>query len=217
MTGGACAAVLALGLWGTGTEADSEHEVGAASAVATMSVHCVVPASVVFVPAVTYAILPRTSAAMLPGCHSQLHGAVNGQEAVDSDCTWINPQNLVIHHSTPVMKLAGQQCKTTTAAELRVRRAHRTPMEEVALTAHGLAHSNAHFLDEHSVTLFGGNGKIAAAPLQDGRDHDRLQNGEIAFGGETPATGGSQTTLYLTDFSTPRVISPQLHFEFIAR
>lgn len=209
VTGGACVAVLALGLWGTGTETDPEHEAGAVPADATMSVHCVIPSSVVFVPAVTYTILPRIPLSTLPGCHSQLHGAVNGQEAVDSHCAWTSSQNLVIRHATPVMKLAGQQCKATTAAELRVRLNHPTSTEKVALTAD--------FLSEQWVTLFGGNGQIAAAPLQDGRDHDRLQNGEIAFGGESPATGGSQTTLYLTDFRTPRVISPQLHFEFIAR
>lgn len=217
VTGGVCAGIVALGLWGVGVELDSDPELTASTATGTFSVHCIVPDSVVFVPELTYTLLPQSSPLAGASCRGSLLGAVNGQGDVAARCHWTSPEKLTVVHATPVMKLAGLQCKDVTSTELQVHLDPLTNTHTVAITSPHRPSRDADILAAgKSVTLFGLQGRIATLPLRDGRDLDQRLNGEIAFGGDSPATGGSVTTVEWASITTPMAISPQLHFVFTA-
>lgn len=213
VTGGLCAALAALSVW---EYADSfDQEVYAVGNTASMSVHCIAPDSVAFVPEIIYTIQPHSSPALAPLYVAVLVGPVNGQDNVTTRSHWQPPHTIIVTHATPTMKLAGLQCKDVSSATLHVRLDYTPPGRNVAITSPQHSRNPPHHLIAgQTESLFGTHGQISAMPLHDGRDADHHLNGEIAFGGDSPTTGGTTTVLHLSANTTVPLTHPQLHFMF---
>lgn len=215
LTGGVCAILVALGMW---VWTDGTDPVAyAVDGTASLSVQCSAPDSVAFVPEVVYTVQPRSSPTALSSYKAILTGPVNGQDSIVTRSHWQTPQTIIIAHATPMMKLAGLQCKDTSASTLYVGLDKMQLGHEVSITTPHLTQKlTTPLVAGQTDSLFGVRGQISGTPLQDGRDADHHLNGEIAFGGDSATTGGTKTIFQFSINTVTPNLRPQLHFTFAA-
>lgn len=174
------------------------------SATSTISITCSAPAITAFVPEVLINFSPpepvaSTAPVDCKDYSMSLEGAVNGDGVPhDPSCDFRNVNGeyyVQISYPTPIMKVAGLQCRQISSASLDVHRSG--PNDGVKVYFERLGAANpVHDVAEIAVQMFGREGYIGVA-LRDGEDEDGLRNGEIVFGGGDERSGGSKTILLI--------------------
>lgn len=183
-----------------------ENEVDAAQSTAALSVVCVDPVVVSFVPNASYNLtFPAASQATAPNL-AAIAVASSLSQNVNSDSNpnvthASNPASKIVrfYHRGPYIKIGGVQCSTNSSATLAIHgdgvndTQYDIAVESASSTAWAAGNQVDQLTGSNPAMIYGSGGLLGTSPLSDGSDSDGILNGEIAFGGES---GGGSYRLF---------------------
>jgi len=161
----------------------------------TLSVDCVEPTVVAFVPSLSYSISsPGTQrnyslAANNLVISSDITNAINSDTAPSISGMAASGNHVTFHHRGPLVKIGGVQCSSSTSASFAVYGdgADDTQFNLAMETSGSNSWQASNQVDNrvagNAAVIFGAGGLISSAAINDGSDADTIVNGEIAFGG----------------------------------
>jgi len=185
----------------------------AAEATSSITVNCIAPTPVAFIPSVVlaYSFDSKSSALTDADCSfasAELNDSVNGDMVPNiSSCTRSRKDGISqirIDYQTPVMKIAGLQCHNESSAEMKAfwKDNDEKTVNGIYLEAPNLKtplRNIKNAITETGSSIYGTDGHLGQG-VKDGYDADGKLNGEIAFGGATQETGGTKTVVLIDAF-----------------